>query len=346
MTARGFASDNSAGVHPEVMAAIAAANDGHVYAYGDDPWTREAVAALRAAFDAPAAEVLLVFNGTGGNVLALQAATRPFHAVICTQWAHVNVDECGAPERFTGCKLLAEPAPDGKLTPQAVRRRLGGIGDQHHAQPRAISISEASEYGTVYAPDEIAALAELAHANGLVLHVDGARLANAAAALDVPLSALTTAAGVDVVVFGGTKTGLLVGEAVVFLNPALAQDAVFLRKQSAQLASKMRFIAAQFTALLHDDLWLRCARHANAMATRLAARVSEMPGVQVSQPVQANAVFARLPAEAIDELRSRTPFYVWDRATAEVRWMTAFDTTEDDVDRFAADVGETCARLR
>jgi len=345
MTARGFASDNSAGVHPEVMAALAAANHGHAYAYGEDPWTQEAVAALRELFGAPEAEVLFVFNGTGGNVLALQAATRPFNGVICAASAHINVDECGAPERFTGCKLLGELAPDGKLTPEAVRRRLVGIGDQHHVQPRAVSISQATEYGTVYTRQETAALAQLAHANGLVLHVDGARLANAAAAQDAPVSALTTQPGVDVVVFGGTKSGLLMGEAVVFLNPALARDAVFLRKQSAQLASKMRFIAAQFTALLRDDLWLRSARHANAMAARLAERVAEIPGVDVVQPVQANAVFARLPAAAIDELRARTPFYVWDPAAGEVRWMTAFDTTEQDVDRFAADVAQTCARV-
>jgi threonine aldolase len=345
MTARGFASDNSAGVHPEVMAAIAVANDGHVYAYGDDPWTAEAVAAVRELFAAPQAEVLFVFNGTGGNVLALQAATRPFHAVICAETAHVNVDECGAPERFTGAKLLAVPMPDGKLTPEAVRARLVGIGDQHRVQPRAISVSQATEYGTVYSPQELADLAALAHDDGLVLHMDGARLANAAAALDVPVAALTTHAGVDVVVFGGTKSGLLVGEAVVFLNPELARDAVFLRKQSAQLASKMRFIAAQFTALLHGDLWLRNARHANALARRLAERVAAARGVEVTQPVQANAVFARLPPAAIAELRERTRFYVWDEAAGEVRWMTAFDTTEDDVDRFAADVAETCARV-
>jgi threonine aldolase len=323
------------------MAAIAAANTGHVYAYGDDPWTLEAVTALRTAFEAPDAEVLFVFNGTGGNVLALQAATRPFHGVICAHSAHVNVDECGAPERFTGCKLLSEPAQDGKLTPDAVRRRLVGIGDQHHVQPRAISISQATEYGTVYTPEEIGALAQL----GLVLHVDGARLANAAAALGLGLAELTTHRGADVVVFGGTKSGLLAGEAVVFLNPELARDAVFLRKQSAQLASKMRFVAAQFTALLRDDLWLRIARHANTMAARLAAGVADVPGLEVTQPVQANAVFARLPPAAIDDLRSRHHFYVWDAAAGEVRWMTAFDTTAEDVDAFAADVAATCARL-
>jgi threonine aldolase len=328
------------------MAAIAAANDGHVYAYGDDPWTEEAVAAIRDLFAAPQAEVLLVFNGTGGNVLALQAATRPFHGVICAESAHVNVDECGAPERFTGAKLLAEPAPDGKLTPEAVRRRLVGIGDQHRVQPRAISISQATEYGTVYTPPELAELSALARSQGLVLHVDGARLANAAAFLDVPIAELTTRAGADVVVFGGTKSGLLAGEAVVFLDPELARDAVFLRKQSAQLASKMRFIAAQFAALLRDDLWLRNARHANALARRLADRVGGIAGVDVTQPVQANAVFARLPVPAIDELRERTPFYVWDEAAGEVRWMTAFDTTEDDVDRFAADIAATCGRAR
>jgi threonine aldolase len=343
MTGRGFASDNSAGVHPEVMAAIVGANTGHAYAYGDDPWTQEAIARLRDVFGEQA-EVLFVFNGTGGNVLALQAATRSFEAVICAQSAHVNLDECGAPERLAGCKLLPEPTSDGKLTPADVRRRLVGIGVQHHVQPRVVSISQATEYGTVYTPDEVAALAQTAHDAGLVVHMDGARLANAAASLDVHPRALTTDAGVDVLTFGGTKSGLLAGEAVVFLDPELARDAVFLRKQSAQLASKMRFIAAQFTALLHEDLWLRNARHANAMAARLAERVRAIGGVEITQPVQANAVFARLPAAAIGPLCARTPFYVWDEAAGEVRWMTAFDTTEDDVDRFAGDVAATVGR--
>jgi threonine aldolase len=343
MPGRGFASDNSAGVHPEVMAALVAANVGHVSAYGDDPWTAQAVERLRELFGVDV-EVLFVFNGTGGNVLALQAATRPFQAVICAESAHINVDECGAPEHLTGCKLLPEPAPDGKLTPAAVRRRLVRIADQHHVQPRVVSISQATELGTVYDAGEVVALAEVAHANGLVLHMDGARLANAVAALDVPVRTLTVEAGVDVLTFGGTKSGLLAGEAVVFLDPALARDAAFLRKQSTQLASKMRFIAAQFTALLTDDLWLRNARHANAMAARLAERIREVAGVEVTQPVQANAVFARLPEVAIEELRASTPFYVWDEATEEVRWMTAFDTTEEDVDRFAAAVAAVVGR--
>jgi threonine aldolase len=346
MPTRGFASDNSAGVHPEVLAALAAANEGHAYAYGDDPWTEEATGRLRDLLGAPEAEVLLVFNGTGGNVLALQAAARPFQAVICAESAHINVDECGAPERLAGCKLLPEPAPDGKLTPAAVRRRLVRIGDQHHVQPRVVSISQTTELGTVYSAGEIAELAELAHANGLVLHVDGARLANAAAALDVPARAITTDAGVDVLTFGGTKSGLLGAEAVVFLDPELAKDAVFLRKQSAQLASKMRFIAAQFTALLNDDLWLRNARHANAMAARLADRVAGVAGLEITQPVQANAVFARLPAPAIAQLRADTPFYVWDEASSEVRWMTAFDTTSQDVDRFAGDIADAVEGAR
>jgi threonine aldolase len=340
---RGFASDNSAGVHPEVMAALAAANEGHAYAYGDDPWTEEAEAGLRELFGADA-QVFLVFNGTGGNVLALQAATRPFHAVICAQSAHVNVDECGAPERLTGCKLLNEPAPDGKLTPEAIRRRLVRIGDQHHVQPRVVSISQASELGTVAEPAEIAALAAIAHAHDLVVHMDGARLANAVATLGVPPRAVTTDAGVDVLTFGGTKSGLLVGEAVVFLDPKLARDAAFLRKQSTQLASKMRFLAAQFSALLRDDLWLRNASHANAMARRLADLVEAIHGVHITRPVQSNAVFARLPAAAIDQLRAHTPFYVWDEPSCEVRWMTAFDTTEEDVDRFAADVAAAVSR--
>jgi threonine aldolase len=342
---RGFASDNFAGAHPDVLAAVAAANDGHVPAYGADPYTAAAETRLREHFG-DAARPFLVFNGSAANVLSLLASARPFEAVICPDCAHMNVDECGAPERIAGVKLYTVAAPGGKLTPELVDARLRAIhiGDEHAAQPRVVSISNATELGTVYTPGEVRAIAELAHERDLLLHVDGARLANAAACLDLSLRALTTDAGVDLVSFGGTKNGLLLGEAVVFLAPQLAEDFLYIRKQSLQLASKMRFVAAQFDALLRDDLWRRNAAHANAMAARLANAVKELPGVRVTQQVEANGVFAVLPRDAtarlLDAWPGDTPFHVWSEESGEVRWMTAWDTTEDDVDRFAAAVAD------
>lgn len=334
---RGFASDNGAGVHPEILAAIAAANVGHALAYGADPWTARAVDAFRSHFG-PAAEVFFVFNGTGANVLGIQSLTQPYEAVICADYAHINVDECGAPERFTGCKLIGVPAPAGRVTPDAVAGVLHGIGVQHHVQPRVISISQSSEYGTVYPPAEIRALADFAHAHDLLLHMDGARIANAAASLDVPLRAITVDAGVDVLSFGGTKNGLLGAEAVVLFDPARAATFRFIRKQGMQLASKMRFVAAQFEALLGTDLWLRSAGHANAMARRLGDGLRGIPGVTVTHPVEANGVFAILPRDAIAPLQEEMFFYVWDEGRNEVRLMASFDTTPDDVDRFVAAV--------
>jgi threonine aldolase len=340
--ARGFASDNYAGVLPEVLAALAAANEGHAPAYGADPWTERAEGRFREHFGAEA-QPFLVFNGTGANVIALRALTRPYDAVICAESSHLNVDECGAPERIGGVKLLTVEAPDGKLTPALVGPRLGRFGDEHAVQPRVVSISQSTELGTVYEPGEVRALAEQAHAHGMLLHVDGARLANAAAALDVPLRALTTDAGVDALSFGGTKNGVICGEAVVLLRPGLAEGMPYLRKQSMQLASKMRFLAAQLEVLLRDDLWLRAARHANAMARRLADAVADVDGVALTQAVQANALFALLPPGVAERLQQRWPFYVWDEGTGEVRWMCSWDTTEEDVDAFAADVREAVA---
>jgi threonine aldolase len=336
---RGFASDNNSGAHPEVLAAIAAANDGHVVAYGDDEYTSVARERFREHFGEQA-EPFLVFNGTGANVLALRAIARPYDAVICPETAHLNVDECGAPERIAGVKLLAAKTPDGKLTPDSVAERVTGIGDQHASQARIVSISEATELGTVYTPEELGSLAQCCHERGLLLHVDGARLANAAAALQVPLSALTSDAGVDVLSFGGTKNGLVIGDAVVFLRPELAEDFLFLRKQSMQLASKMRFLAAQFDALLGGDLWRRNASHANAMAQRLAAAISAVDSVSIAYPVEANGVFATLPRPAIERLRASLPaslpFYVWDEAGGIIRLMCSWDTTEEDVEGLVA----------
>jgi threonine aldolase len=333
--ARGFASDNSATIHPDVLAAIARVNVGHTFGYGHDDYTQSVEARVARVFGADA-RAFFVFNGTGANVVSLRAACRRFEGVICTETAHLNVDECGAPETIAGLKLLTVPGIDGKLTPEVAEHRIARIGDEHAVQPHVISISQCTELGTLYTPDELRALAELAHSHDLLLHVDGARLSNAAAALGVSLS--EAAAGADVVSFGGTKNGLLGAEAVVLVNPALAHDFVYLRKQSMQLASKMRFLAAQFEALLSDDLWLRCARHANTMAARLADAVSDARGIQISRPVQTNAVFAVLPPVVTASLQREYPFYVWDESAGEVRWMCSWDTTEDDVDGFATAV--------
>jgi threonine aldolase len=341
---RGFASDNHAGVLPEVLDAIARANDGHAVSYGADRWTARLDDVFRNEFG-DGARPALVFNGTGANVVALQAlCTRPYEATICASTAHLNVDEGGAPERVAGLKLLTVDTPDGKLTPDLVASRLVRFGDEHAVQPRVVSITQSSELGTVYSVGEVRALADQAHDHGMLLHVDGARLANAAAALGVPFREMTTDAGVDALSFGGTKNGLLLGEAVVFLREGLGDDVAFLRKQSMQLASKMRFLAAQFEVLLTDELWRRPASHANEMARRLAEAVSRIDGVRVTQRVQANAVFAVLPPEATAKLQEKWHFYVWDERTGEVRWMCSWDTTDADVEAFAADVADAVSR--
>ncbi len=338
-----FASDNHAGIHPDVLAAVAAANEGHAGSYGADEWTARAQDLFRRHFG-PDARALLVFNGSGANVACLDAVLRPHEAVICAETAHLNVDECGAPERIAGAKLLTVATQDGKLTPDDLERWVARRGDEHSAQARVVSISQATELGTVYTQHEIVALAKCAHQNDLLLHVDGARLANAAASLETSLAALTTEAGVDLLSFGGTKNGLMFGEAMVILRPGLAPDAKFVRKQLLQLNSKMRFCAAQFEALLSENLWLSNARNANSMAARLHEAVSGLDGVEIAYPVQANAVFARLGRGAIDHLMSTSeaehPFYVWDDAEGVVRWMCSWDTTAEDVDAFAAAVGE------
>ncbi len=341
---KSFASDNYAGVHPDVLAAMAAANDGHAVSYGADPWTARAEAILREHFGS-VAQSLLVFNGSGANVLALRCACRPWEAVICAESAHVNVDEGGAPERIAGVKLIAVPTPDGKLTPADIRAHVTRVGDEHAVQPRVVTITQSTELGTRYSPDETAALAAAAHERGLLLHVDGARLANAAAGLDLGLGALTTDAGVDIVSLGGTKNGMALGEAVVFLEPALAEGARYLRKQTLQLASKGRFLAAQFVAMFEGDLWQRNARHANAMAARLAGHLEAIPAVTITQAVEANGVFAIIPAAAADEVRRSWPFYTWNEPTGEVRLMCSWDTTEGEVDGFARALADACAAL-
>ncbi len=338
-TSRGFASDNYAGVHPEVLDAIASANGGHQVSYGADVYTAHLQDVFASHFGA-GVEVFPVFNGTGANVTALQSMLPRWGAVISASTAHINVDEGGAPERVGGIKLLTVPSPDGKLTPELIDREAWGWGDEHRAQPLVVSITQSTELGTLYSVDEVRAIADHVHARGMTLHMDGARIANAAASLGVPLRAFTTDAGVDVLSFGGTKNGLLFGEAVVVLNPAASDGLIFLRKLNMQLASKLRFVSAQLIALLEGDLWLRSAQHANAMAARLRDSLEQLvasgaiTGLGFSQPTQANAVFATLPTDAANRLRERFHFYDWDATRHEVRWMCSFDTTEADIDAF------------
>lgn len=338
--ARSFASDNNAGIHPEIVKAIADANQGHVVGYGDDRYTESARRKFEEHFGQDI-EAFVVFNGTAANCLSLRALTESFHAVICSEAAHIYCDECGAPEKFTGCKLIPLPTSDGKLTVEAVSHAYHGIGDQHHVQPRAISITQATEMGTVYRVEEIAALADFAHQRDMFLHMDGARIANAAASLGCGMRKLTRDSGVDVLSFGGTKNGAMGAEAVVFFNEALARNFQFFRKQGMQLASKMRFISVQLEALLSNDLWLRNAEHSNRMARLLEQEIRRIPEVKIVYPVQANGVFAQIPRDAIAKLQERYFFYVWNEEQSVVRWMCSFDTTEEDVKEFARFVAET-----
>ncbi|HKO59853.1 MAG TPA: low specificity L-threonine aldolase [Pyrinomonadaceae bacterium] len=330
---RSFASDNNAGVHPQVMNAIAAANDGHVIAYGDDPFTTRAIQKFRTELGKDA-EVFFVFGGTGANVLGLQAATRAHHAIVCAETAHIYVDECGAPEKFTGCKLLPVTTADGKLRPAQIPRLLQEVGFEHHVQPRVISVSQATEMGTVYTPRELKGLADFAHNHDMFLHIDGARISNAAASLRKSLKAITRDVGADILSFGGAKNGMMYGEAVVFFNGELARDFKYTRKQGMHLPSKMRFISAQFEALLTNELWRQNAEHANRMAQLLARELAKIPQIDLTQKVEANGVFALVPRRHIPALQKHYFFYVWNEERSEVRFMTSFDTTEEDIQNF------------
>ena len=338
---RGFASDNYSGIHSEVLAAIAAANDGHQVAYGDDVYTARLQEVMAHHFG-EGVEAYPMFNGTGANVVGLQSMLPRWGAVIAASTAHINVDEGGAPERVAGIKLLTVPTEDGKLTPELVDREAWGWGDEHRAQPLVVAITQTTELGTLYTVEEVTAIADHAHRLGMHVHMDGARISNAAASLRVPLSAFTRDAGVDVLSFGGTKNGAMLGEAVVVLNPEASEGLKFLRKLDMQLSSKMRFVSAQLLALLEGDLWLRNASHSNAMAQRLRAGIEAgladgtITGVAFTQPTQANGVFATVPDGVADRLRASFKFYDWDAAKNEVRWMCSFDTSEDDVDAFVA----------
>ncbi|HJX71530.1 MAG TPA: low specificity L-threonine aldolase [Bacteroidales bacterium] len=330
----GFASDNNSGIHPDILAAVEKANAGHVIAYGDDPYTENAKKVIRQHFGE--CDIFFVLTGTGANVMGLSAVTSPYHSIICAETAHINEDECGAPERFSGCKLIPVETKNGKLTPVSVARHLHGFGFEHHSQPKVISISQSSELGTVYTPEEIRELADFAHKYNMLLHMDGARLSNAAVSLGLDFKSVTSDAGVDVLSFGGTKNGMLFGESVIFFNKGLSENFKYIRKQAMQLASKMRFVSVQFEAYLSNDLWKRNASHSNKMAQMLFAEASKIKGITVTQKVESNAVFAIIPKESVTRLQQQYFFYIWDEKRSEVRWMTSFDTTEKDIMNFVS----------
>ncbi len=331
---RGFASDNNSGVHPAVMKELLRVNRGHVVGYGDDPFTGTARELIRKELG-PETEVYFVFTGTGANVLGLAGVMRSWNSVITSHTAHIETDECGAPEKFAGCKVLSVDTPDGKLKPEMLARHMHGFDFEHHSQPKVISISQATEMGTVYTAGEVKALADYAHRNGLLLHMDGARIANAAVTLGVPFSEFTTDAGVDILSFGGTKNGMMYGEAICFLKPGLSEGFKYLRKQGMQLASKMRFISAQYIAYLSGGLWKECASHSNRMARELQRRLKEINGIKITQKVEANGVFVIMPDRVAALLSREYFFYPWNDQISEYRLMTSWDTTSDDVAQFA-----------
>ena len=332
---KGFASDNYSGVHPQILKALSDVNADHALAYGGDVYTEKAVLQFKHLLG-ESVEVYFTFIGTAANVLGLKALTQPHHAVICTETAHINVDECGAPERFTGCKLLTVPTLDGKLRVTDIEKFQSLLDFEHHVQPKVISISQTSELGTLYTPDEIKALADYAHAHNMYLHMDGARIANAAVALNMPIKNFTFDCGVDVLSFGGTKNGMMYGEAIVFRDASLCENFKYIRKQGMQLASKMRYISAQFLAYLSDDLYLKTARHANAMGQLLVEKLKHIPEIKITQKSSANAVFAKLPKAIIKPLQDECFFYEWDEQNNEVRWMCSWDTTETEIENFVS----------
>lgn len=338
---RGFASDNYAGVHPEILEALTRVNSGHQVAYGDDSITAELDERMAALFGRPVG-VYPVFNGTGANVVALSSIMNQWEAVVCTNTAHIHMDEGGAPEKVAGIKLWTVPGVNGKLTPDLIRTAAHDLGFVHYAQPGAVSIAQSTEMGTVYTVEEVTAISESAHELGLRVHMDGARIANAAVALGVPVADFTVNAGVDILSFGGTKNGMLMGEVIVVFNPDVVHGVEYFRKSFMQLNSKMRFASAQMIALLSGDLWLKSATHANDMAQKLKSAVEQIPGISIEVPTDANAVFARMPEEVVESLQSKWRFYTWDSPTL-VRWMCSWDTQESDVDAFAADIATEMA---
>lgn len=328
---RSFASDNNSSVHPLVMDALVNANRDHALGYGDDPWTDEATSKVKALFQRESI-ALFVFNGTGSNTMALQMMTRPYHIIFCAETAHIAVDECGAPTKATGCIMRSIMTPDGKLTPELLKPYMINFGVEHHSQPGAIYISQCTELGTIYTPDEVRSLCDFAHEHGLKVHMDGARISNAAASLNLSIDQVSAACGVDTLTLGGTKNGLMGAECVVVFDKSLFAEARYARKQSCQLASKMRYISCQFTAFLTDNLWLKCAEHANAMAKKLHDALSELPGVSFTQKFESNQLFLIMPREVEDKLYEKYHFYFWNEAINEMRLVTSFDTTEEDID--------------
>jgi len=331
---KGFASDNNAGVHPLIMEAVELANTGHALGYGNDIYTSKAKELFKEQFGANC-ETFFVLTGTGANVMSLMSVARSWNSVIVAETAHMQQDECGAPEKFTGCKVLPVDSRDGKITVEGISKHLHGFDFEHHSQPKVVSITQVTEMGTVYTPREISEIADYIHSKGLYLHMDGARIANAAVSLQLPFRSFTTDAGVDIVSFGGTKNGMLMGEAVCFLRPGLAEDFKYIRKQGMQLASKMRFISAQFIAYFSNDLWKECAEHSNIMAQNLAENIRSIPGLQITQPVEANGVFVIMPDEVAEGVREKYFFYPWNPDISEYRLMTSWDTTEDEIEQFA-----------
>jgi threonine aldolase len=336
----GFGSDNHSGVHPDILDALRNANDGYTVAYGLDDYTKHAIEQLKKIFGKNTA-VFFVYNGTAANILGLKSAVDSFHSIFCAESAHLTVHECCGPENFIGCKLVNIPTPDGKLTVDLIEPYLIGVGDPHMAQPRGVSLTQATERGTVYQPNEIQRLADFAHENDMILHMDGARLCNAAAFLKKGLDEISGKAGVDILSFGGTKNGMMFGEAVVFFNPTLAEHFEFIRKQGMQLTSKMRYISAQFSAFLSNDLWLRNARHANEMAQLLAMELTQIPGIQITQKVEANMVYAFIPNHCITALQKHYYFHRFNERNCEVRLMCSFTTQPDDVKSFATAIRRT-----
>lgn len=339
---RSFASDNNSGVHPLVMEAIAKANDNHAVGYGDDPWTDAATDKIRAVFG-PSADPFFVFNGTGANSVALQAVTRPFNSILCATTAHIYVDECGAPARMTGCAVTPIPTPDGKLTPELIRPYLCNFGVCHHSQPKAVYISQVSELGTVYTIEEVRALADLLHAYHMYLHMDGARLANACAHLNCTMKQVTVDAGVDILSFGGTKNGMMMGESVISFRPEISENLAFYRKQSAQLASKLRYLSAQFIPYLTDNLWLENALRANISAEKLADVLRQYPEIHFTQAVESNQLFFTIPEKPLKKLQEKYFFYMWNEANREARLVTSWDTSGEDIARFEQDLKEAFA---
>jgi threonine aldolase len=330
---KSFGSDNHSGVHPAILKAIEKVNVGHTHSYGDDDFTREAINKFEEIFG-QGIDVYFVLTGTGANVLSLQNFMKPYEAVICAESAHINVDECGAPEHFTGSKLITIPTKDGKLTPALIEKAIFGVGDEHHVQARIVSIAEVTELGTLYSPAEIKAICDYAHSRNLYVHLDGARLANACVALGCSFREITRDAGVDIISFGGTKNGMMLGESIVSFRPELTTGMKYLRKMGMQLYSKMRFVAAQFTEYLSNDMWFKNATNANDMAKYLYEQLEQIPEVKLTQKIYANALFALIPNDIIETLRDEYFYYTWDEFTGEIRLMCSFDTTKEEIDEF------------